>query len=50
MLGDTSIPLRHLEFVDVTGGRVWTCGRKRKSTLQRLRANAQIIEALWSSL
>jgi hypothetical protein len=45
-----STPIRNIEYVDLTGGRVFRTRRRRAATIKRLKANARIIEALWPTI
>jgi hypothetical protein len=44
------IPIRTIEYVDLTNGRRLRTRTRRATTLRRLRANARVIEALWDSI
>jgi hypothetical protein len=43
-------PIRTIEFVDFRTGRVHRTGNRRQATINRLRLNARVIEALWPTL
>ena len=44
------LPITAIEYVDLVENSVHTTARRRKRTIDRLRANAHVISALWDSV
>lgn len=44
------IPIRHLEYIDVSTGQVHRPNRRRSTTIRRLKQNAGIIATLWPTV
>lgn len=45
-----TVPIRQLEYIDFAAAKVHRVTQRRSSTIQKLRANAKLIEALWPTL
>lgn len=44
------VPVRTLEYVDLTSNRVHRIGQRRQRTINRMRGAARVIEALWPTV
>lgn len=45
-----TVPARQLEYIDFSSSKVHRISHRRAGTIQKLRANARLIETLWPSL
>lgn len=47
---DSKLPMSAFEYIDFIDQEVHTVARRRKTTITRLRNNAQVIKALWDAV
>jgi hypothetical protein len=44
------VPIRRLQYVDLSGSKVYSTSRSRPSTISRARKTAAIINTIWPTL